>query len=551
MLLLTAAWLGCAGDPPGTQPTDDTTDTGPTTTGPRGDDEGSLVLQAWQPAFGDDAQTVFLGVFAASRLGVLNLAQCLGPEGFCADALPEAPGDSVVVTAIDDTFREQLETVQAGNEIRLGPWSAMYSYDSDTGVGYYFQTETGASLPSEPVGVTLGGYWGAYVGEPDIPVPSAIEVTSPDPMRQVDLYDSAPLDLQWVPGGEGTPYLVVVTNRESRVFLLEDDGQESIDLTPLNLADGAFVEMTVGRWTVTPVDVRGNDLNVQIQSNQRIHAVWRATGPRSELTELYDECSEAGAAPAVPPGSYTGDLAGHGRDLDPGTGGCTGYQARGPDAIVPIDLLPDDLLTVNYQLLSDDASLYLLTDCDDPVGTCVDGSDDLASAGSVEQAVYLNTTGDRQRIFAVLDAFDTVTGPFNLDIIVESIGGDVLLPTCVEAMDQGPVTTGVYHGTLSAHADYLDPACASPANGGEGMLQVYLQPGESVTADVHATGADPKIYLMYNCAIADSCFFADDSDATEDEELRYTNATGVAEYFYLVVDGATNLGEYELDLVVQ
>jgi hypothetical protein len=562
---LSASLLGCAGDPPEQAEPDETGDTAPVTLPPLGDDEGSLVVLSWLPSAGraplvakGDARTVMLGMFARSREGIVNLAQCVGSsESFCAEALPAAPGDSVVVTEMDPLILEDLRTVYVGEEVRLGPWSA--PYESDSGVGYYRSTEPGAALPTEPVALTLDGEWAPYASEPVIPVPTPIEVTSPDPALEFDLHDSAPLDLRWVPAPTGATgaadagavYLAVSTTREERLFLLEDDGQEWIDLSPLGLAEGAAVDMILGRWTVTPIDHRGHDLQLQIQSNQQLFGTWRTTGPRVELTELYDDCAAAEAAPGVSPGNYTGDLYEASPDLDPGTGGCTGFQARGPDAVVPIDLLAEELLTVNYQLLADDASLYLVTDCTDEVGTCLVGSDVSQNGGAVEQAVYLNATGGPQRVYAVLDSFLGVTERFNLDILIESIGGDVLVPTCIEAMDQGPIGSGNYRGSLAVHADLLAPECAGTSEGGEGMLQVYLEPGGTVQATASSAGTNPVVYLMYHCAIAESCFYAENDESGDSEELRYTNTTGVAEFFYLVVDGDTNLGDYELDLTVQ
>ena len=107
-------------------------------------------------------------------------------------------------------------------------------------------------------------------------------------------------------------------------------------------------------------------------------------------------CAAAIDAPSAVPGSYTGDLQGMTKDLNPGNQGCTGFAATGVDAVVPIDLLTEDLLTVRYQLVDDDASLYLLTDCSD-VGTCLDGADE-GLKGDVETASFFNDTGAPQRV---------------------------------------------------------------------------------------------------------------------------------------------------------
>ncbi|MEQ1503602.1 MAG: hypothetical protein ABMB14_15295, partial [Myxococcota bacterium] len=528
---------------------DDDDDTVPTT--PVNGDEASVVVLSLPPSVDAPfAQTVVLGMFAENRRGYLNLAQCVGAaDPFCATALPLAPGDSVLVEPLDPTLVDHLDTVEVGAKITLGDWRADYQFDSATDLGFYYGAETNADLPGGSVGLSVGGDWLAYDGTDDIDVPSPIEVTAPDPTAAFEIPDTVPLRLAWTPGDQGDIYLLVTSPVENRLYLLDDDGEHDLDLGPLGLSEGDLVEIVLGRWSVTDLAIGADVVNIQIQSNQKLHGTWRKTGPRTELTDLYDDCAAAIDAPSAVPGNYTGDLQGMTKDLNPGNQGCTGFAATGIDGVVPIDLLTEDLLTVRYQLVDDDASLYLLTDCSD-VGTCLDGADE-GLKGDVEEVSFFNDTGAPQRVYAILDAAGDVTNKFNLDIVVDSLGGDVLVDTCVDAIAQGPVVSGSYHGSIAGNADLLDPACAEGAAGGEGMIQVYLEPGQTVTATATGFGSDPKVYLLYNCAIGDSCFLAVDDDAGATETLEYVNNTGFSEYFYLVVDGATNLGDYYLDLAIQ
>lgn len=545
--------VGCAGDSTDLGPGDTDTATEPTDTdvpGPVRSDEGSFVVLSWLPsAVAAAPETVILGMFAENRRGILNLAQCVGSAAsFCVTDLPENPGDSVPVESLDPSLLGELNTRDVGETVSLGDWTAEYRFDSATDAGFYFGAENNVDLPGRKLGLTLGGEWGPYAGTDDISAPTPMVLTSHDPMVQNEFFDAEPIPLRWEPGTKGEVYLEASTPLEQRLYKLDDDGEYDLDLSALGLAADDDVTLLLGRWSIETVDHDGHEVNVQIQSNQRLVGTWRTIGSRSEL-DPYDECADARGAPSAVTGNYFGSIQGYTRDLNPGNNGCTGYAASGVDGIVPIDLQPEDLLTVTYQLTANDASLYLLTDCAE-VGTCLVGEDATGQSG-LEQVVWFNDTGNPIRVYAILDAFDEVNDIFNLDITIDSLGGDVLVPTCVDALDQGPAVTGSYHGTVAGNADLLDPDCAAPASGGEGMTQVYLEPGQRLTVTATVPQGDPKLYLLYNCSIADSCFLAEDAAANGTETLVYDNATGFSEFLYVVLDSELNLGEYFLDITIQ
>lgn len=553
------AWLmigGCAGNKlDGIGPGDTDTATGDdddsVPTGPIRSDEGSFVVLSWLPSAVDEAaETQILGMFVETRRDILNLAQCVGSDSsFCATELPQNAGDSVLVDSLDPTLFEELATRDVGNVVSLGDWKANYAYDSAKELGFYFGAEPNVDLPGGKLGLTLDGEWGPYAGTDDISSPTAIEITSHDPMVFNEFFDVEPIPLRWVPGDQGDVYLYVSSPAEQRLYRLEDDGEFDLDLTALGLGDNDVIDMILGRWSLATIDHDGHEIDVEIQSNQRLRGQWRTIGSRTELTDVWDECADAEGAPGVGTGNYFGSIQGFGRDLNPGNNGCTGFPASGVDGIIPIDLQPEDLLTVTYQLTADDASLYLLTDCSD-VGSCLVGEDKTAASG-LESVVFFNESGAAVRVYAILDAYNGVTDIFNLDIEIESLGGDILVPTCVDAIGQGPAPSGSYHGTIAGNADLLDPSCATPAGGGEGMTQVYLEPGQRLTATVTAPVGDPKLYLLYNCSIADSCFLSSDTQNNGTETLVYDNATGFSEFLYVVLDSEFNLGEYFLDITIQ
>lgn len=62
---------------------------------------------------------------------------------------------------------------------------------------------------------------------------------------------------------------------------------------------------------------------------------------------------------------------------------CTGYSASGRDVVYVVCMNQGELLNVHMQC-GFDASLYIITDCDDPNGTCLIGADDTVGAGYEE-----------------------------------------------------------------------------------------------------------------------------------------------------------------------
>jgi hypothetical protein len=54
---------------------------------------------------------------------------------------------------------------------------------------------------------------------------------------------------------------------------------------------------------------------------------------------------------------------------------CTGFEAEGPDVVYRVLLAPLEKVEVTMTTDGWDDSIYLVTDCDDPAGTCILGSD--------------------------------------------------------------------------------------------------------------------------------------------------------------------------------
>jgi len=73
---------------------------------------------------------------------------------------------------------------------------------------------------------------------------------------------------------------------------------------------------------------------------------------------------------------------------------CTGYSSNGPDGVMYVELEPGGMVEVHMQPLGTgyDSSLYIVTDCADPMGTCVAGADDTYS-GDEETLTFESAGG--------------------------------------------------------------------------------------------------------------------------------------------------------------
>ncbi len=112
----------------------------------------------------------------------------------------------------------------------------------------------------------------------------------------------------------------------------------------------------------------------------------------------------------IAPGAFdlAGDLTAANDDYDPGSGGCTGYAAAGNDAVYAVHLEPGDRLTATYTNVAD-GSLYLISDCADPVGSCVAGADD--TVGGQDEVIDFTNEGDAAMdLYLVVDCYGSGNG---------------------------------------------------------------------------------------------------------------------------------------------
>lgn len=93
------------------------------------------------------------------------------------------------------------------------------------------------------------------------------------------------------------------------------------------------------------------------------------------------------------------------------TGSCTGYSASGNDVVYYVCLDQGDVLDVSMQC-GFDASLYLISDCADPYGTCLAGADNTVSEG-LEEIIGFVAPYDGM-FYVVVSAYGSGTGPIEV-----------------------------------------------------------------------------------------------------------------------------------------
>lgn len=117
-----------------------------------------------------------------------------------------------------------------------------------------------------------------------------------------------------------------------------------------------------------------------------------------------DQCAGAYDLPCGPV-NLSGTTAGALNDYNPGAAGCTGYSAAGLDLVYKVTASAGQILTLTYTSTAD-ASIYLISNCADPVGSCIAGADATVS-GQPENLSYTFSTAGVY--YLILDSYGTGT----------------------------------------------------------------------------------------------------------------------------------------------
>ncbi len=566
-----------------------TTDTGTAPITKVNDDRAYLSVIQTDP-YANNAQTFTTAkaVFLVNNFGYVNAAECFSQGPWCATSYPEANDEVVRLLETSDEVDEDVlfgldtrDVVNASGDdeleygiLSLGEQRSTVEVDKVTHTNVVYSRFYNLTLPPN-TGVmqltTVNGDWGDRVIDTVEP-PTPMVITSHDPMLRQDFLSTENIVITWEPGEVGEVFLEMLVPNGRFLQKLEDDGYHEVPPSSFALREDDEIEITLGRWSRDVIDVDGHDLDVNIQHNQKVVGTFTALGDRTELTRdmLYDDCTEAEGAPFLTSGLYYGDLAGLTNDYVnmEGRNGlpCLAIDANGPDAVLPVRLQPDEFLQVEYLQRNDDASMYLVSGlCESADPVCLDGVDERLRAVQ-ESLAYRNSTGAPLDLWLVLDAVKpNITDLFELNIGLETTLENPLASSCADAMLQGPLDEGSYFGFMGTFPHLAECIVTDPYGnetpylmpGGDGKAEIYLLPGETLNVEVFAPGAGPSAYLLYNCSISESCVQGPAGNGSTDTvNLSYTNATGVSEHLYLVVDSGRNgtvgaVQEYFLDIEIQ
>jgi hypothetical protein len=174
-----------------------------------------------------------------------------------------------------------------------------------------------------------------------------------------------------------------------------------------------------------------------------------------------DQCAGAIRIPCGP-FSLSGSTASACPDYALPGSGCTGFLANGRDVVYKVESFAGDSISLDYVQDEADASIYIVTDCSDPAGTCVAGEDSTLVGGHETLAYRFTTPGT---YYIILDSFSPGSG--------------------------GPWTLS---GVLTCAPDRIDALAATHADinltGPWGTETIALNGPASLTSTVHALGID-------------------------------------------------------------
>lgn len=193
-----------------------------------------------------------------------------------------------------------------------------------------------------------------------------------------------------------------------------------------------------------------------------------------------DDC--AGAIAVNCGDVVNGNLASATNNYDPTSAGCTGFAAVGADVVYSLTVTQDQVVNLLYDPSPEfDASLYVVTDCNNLLGTCVAGADDNVTSPGDESLSFnavANTT-----YYIICDKFGSAAGgPFTLSITCSSSLGRCcyslfgVLEECANTNEADCVTLGgSFEGTWTAGTDCNDPCPTGSCCYGDGSCAVSTE----------------------------------------------------------------------------
>lgn len=276
--------------------------------------------------------------------------------------------------------------------------------------------------------------------------------------------------------------------------------------------------------------------------------VARATAAKSASVFAGESCASATAITSLP-FAEDSTTVGALNDVDPGLGGC----ATGPGPDVVYTFTPSTTGTYSVGAtpgdVSFDLSIYIVTDCSNPAGTCVAGSN-VRGIGRGE--FFTATLNAGTTYFIVVDgATQTAQGPFHFALRA----GSPLNEDCNSAttIDPSRLPFSANGTTFNAANDFSPgvPCLRSNQSATGGDVVYSFRSPDTQNYDVTVTPRglfDASVYIVTDCGSLANCTGADVGGAGDAEVLRRNMAEGTT--FFIVVDGFQgDAGDFSISVV--
>jgi hypothetical protein len=262
-----------------------------------------------------------------------------------------------------------------------------------------------------------------------------------------------------------------------------------------------------------------------------------ASSNQSPSPAAGDTCAAATLInPASLPFTEEATLAGTGNDIDPGSGGCA--PGGGNDVVYSFTPATSGLYTIGATPTAPaDLSLYVITDCANPVGTCVAGTN---AAGFNQGEVLTPSLNAGTRYFIVVDTpnLDTNAAGFHFSLRSGRPANDTCATATIIDASRLPFLSS---GTTFGAANDLDPgtSCFTSPLSTRGPDVVYqFTPADTQLYIITVTprgNYDVSVYLTTDCSTIAGCISADVGGAGATETIAHSLNGGTT--YFIVVDG--------------
>lgn len=261
-----------------------------------------------------------------------------------------------------------------------------------------------------------------------------------------------------------------------------------------------------------------------------------------------ETCASAlGIPPSALPFTDESTTVGAANDIDPGLSGCV--SGLGPEVVYSFTPSATDTYVAGVTPAGFDASLYVITNCSDPAGSCVGAANDRGFAQSESLRVTLNAS---TTYFIVVDSPQQGgQGSFHFALRRGVPANDSCAsPTVIDPSRLPFQASGTTFGTTNDSNP--GTPCLRTGQSGSGPDVAYqFTPANGQNYDVTVTPVanfDVSLYIVTNCSTSSSCRGMDLGGPGDTETLRRNLNAGTT--YFIIVDGVQgDFGDFTLTVV--